>query len=255
MTIKNNLNKKAQVTIFVILALILVVGIILIFLLIRGPTANVIDEENPQAFIDSCTRQAVEKAIETLSKQGGDINPKGSVMYYGKNITYLCYTSNFYVSCTTKRPMLIEHIEDEIIDYITPLINNCFQTLESSLENRYDIETEDMKLNVILYPKHLIIDIDKYFKMTRNDETREFSEFKINLINPIYDLSQIAMEIANQESHYCNFNTVGFMMIYPEYDLDKFRTGDSDIIYTVKERSSNQEFKFAIRSCVLPAGF
>ena len=45
------------------------------------------------------------------------------------------------------------------------------------------------------------------------------------------------------------------MLIYPEYNLDKIRTGDPDIIYTIKDRGTKKEFVFAVRTCVLPAGF
>ena len=35
---------------------------------------------------------------------------------------------------------------------------------------------------------------------------------------------------------------------------EKFRTGNSDTIYTLKDIPTGKEFKFAIRSCVMPAG-
>jgi len=44
------------------------------------------------------------------------------------------------------------------------------------------------------------------------------------------------------------------MIIYPKYDIEKFRTGDSDTIYTLKDTPTGKEFIFAIRSCAMPAG-
>jgi len=89
-------NVKAQVTVFIILGLMLVVGFLIIFFLIKPPQLSVIDEKNPQAFIESCTREATEEAIETLSRKGGDISPKGYVSYDGEEITYLCYFDGNY---------------------------------------------------------------------------------------------------------------------------------------------------------------
>ena len=91
--------------------------------------------------------------------------------------------------------------------------------------------------------------------MTRGDRIQSFSEFETSLANPIYDLSKVAMEISNQEAEYCNFDSLGFMIIYPKYDINKLRTGDSDTVYKVEDLTTNQEFKFAIRSCALPPGF
>jgi len=250
----NGMNKRGQVAIFVILALIIVVAIILIFILRRPIDIMVIDEKNPQAFIEKCVSDTVEETVYSLSLQGGDINPKGSVAYDGENITYLCYNANFYGPCANQRPMLIEHIEKELKDSTEGKISNCFETLKTDLEKKYNVEMDEMILNIGLKPKQIVINIDRNLILTRGEDVRTFNNFNIILNNDIYDLAKIAMEIANQESEFCNFDTLGYMIIYPDYDLDKFRTGDSDTIYTIKNRKTNQEFVFAIRSCVLPPG-
>jgi len=248
--------KKAQVTIFVILALILVVAIILLFLLINQPDIEVIDIENPQAYIESCTRDAVEEAIDIISSQGGDIIPQGSVMYMDNNLAYLCYNANYYEPCINQRPMLIEHIEGEIDSYIWSKVDNCFNFLKAELEKKnYDISMGEMVLTTKLQSKQVVVDIARDFKMSKNDETQKFKNFRMNLVHSLYDLVKVAVEIVNQEARYCNFDILGFMIFYPEYDLDKFRTGDSDVIYTIRERGSRNQFIFAVRSCALPPGF
>lgn len=248
-------NKKAQVTIFIILGLILVVGFIIIFLLIKPPEIKLVDEDNPQAFIESCTRGAVEEAIGLLSKRGGDISPKGYISFKGEEITYLCYINDFYEPCINQRPLLIEHIEKEITNYITPIIAECFIDLEIDLGNRYDIETGSIRVTTILQSKNVVVNIDKNFKMSRKGEAREFIDFRMNLVHPIYDFAKLSMEIVNQEIRFCNFDELGYMILHPRYDITKFITGESDIIYTLKEVSTDQTFTFAVKSCTLPAGY
>ncbi len=248
-------NRRGQITIFIILALIIIVGIVLIFVLIKKPEIQIEDVENPQAYIESCTREAVEEALEILMPQGGDLEPKGGVMYDGKEITYLCYNAEYYKPCINQRPMLIEHIENEITSYIEPRISNCFQTLSSKLEGRYDVQMGNMQLTTKLQTKQVVVNINRDFKMTRDDKVRSFNNFKVNLIHPIYEISKVAMEIVNQEARFCNFDILSYMILYPDYDLDKFRTGDSDTIYTIKDRITGEEFVFAVKSCTLPPGF
>lgn len=249
-------NNKAQVTIFVILALIMVVAIIILFLLINRPSFEIVNAENPQAYIESCTRDAVEEAVDILSEQGGDITPIGSTIYKSKNITYLCYNANYYEPCINQRPLLIEHIENEIKDYIWDSVDNCFNSLAEELEKKnYEVSIGEIELTTKLQTNQIVVDINRDFTMTKNDKTQEFNSFKMNLINGLYGLSKIAAEIVNQEARFCNFDILGFMIIYPEYDVDKFRTGDSDIIYTLRERRSGDKFMFAVRSCTLPPGF
>lgn len=251
-----NFNKRGQITIFIIIAMILVVAIIILFLLIRKPQLQVSDVENPQAYIDSCTRQFTEEAIGILSKQGGDIKPQGSVMYEDVNITYLCYNSEYYKPCIMQRPMLIEHIQDEITAYIKPKVEDCFLSLKTELEKKnYDIKIGNMQLQTKLQIGQVVIDINRDFKMTKNENTRSINNFKSVVINPIYDLAKIATEISNEEAKQCEFDILDFMIYYPKYDLRKFRTGDSDNIYFITDLATKQKLNFAIKSCVLPAGY
>jgi hypothetical protein len=248
-------NKKSQITIFIILGLIIVVGFAIIFLLVNPPKFKAVDKNNPQAFIESCTKGAVEEALNLLTKRGGDINPVGYVYYKGENIAYLCYNEEFYESCINQRPLLIEHIEKEITDYIKPIIGECFFDLKSELEKRYEIKESDMEIKTKLQSGHISVKIDKNFEMIRKGEVRDFKNFRMNMVHPIYDFAKISMEIVNQEISFCDFDELGYNIIHQKYDIKKFITGDSDIIYNIKELSTGEEFTFAVKSCKLPAGY
>jgi len=248
------LYKRSQVTIFIILALIIVVAIALIFVVFRKPTINIPSSTDPAAYVENCIKEYAKEAIENLSKRGGDIKPEGSVKYKGEDIAYLCYNTNFYKPCVNQRPLLIEHIEKEITSYIEPKMRRCFSSLEQELKKKgYEIETGSMNIITELKVKKVVVTIDKEFSMTK-EETRKFEQFSAQISHPIYELAEIAMEIANQEARYCYFENLGFMITYPRYDIRKFETGNSDIIYTIKDKPTGKEFTFAIRSCAMPAG-
>jgi hypothetical protein len=78
---------------------------------------------------------------------------------------------------------------------------------------------------------------------------------KIIYSSNFYDLALVAQEIVSQEARFCNFEHLGYMLLYPDFEIDKFRTGDSDTIYTLTHRESGERFRFAVRGCVIPAGF
>ena len=44
------------------------------------------------------------------------------------------------------------------------------------------------------------------------------------------------------------------MLLYPQYDIEKFRTGDSSIVYTVTDKKTEEFFRFAIRGCAIHPG-
>jgi hypothetical protein len=249
-------NKRSQITIFIILGLIIIVLVILFFLLRSSPETKVFDENQPHAYIETCIKESLEKSINVLSIHGGDINPKGSVLYEDIEVSYLCYNNNYFKPCTNQRPLLIEHIENEITDYITPKVETCFQELRANFEKRYDVDLEtNMELTTKLQPKNVYVEIKRELKTTRDGKTQSFDDFKVHINHPIYDLAEISMNIVNQESQFCDFDVLGYMILYPEYDVTKDLSGDSNLIYTVTERSTDQKFRFAIRGCLMPPSF
>ncbi|MBS3078775.1 hypothetical protein J4218_01510 [Candidatus Pacearchaeota archaeon] len=252
-------NKKSQITIFIIFALIIVV-LILIFIFWRfqdNPIVQIFDERNPQGSIETCTRMAVEDAIARISNSGADISPGYSVQFMNDEIVYICYSGENYKPCAYQRPLLVEHIQREITEYITPKIADCFEKLRFKLkESSTDvIDTPGIKVTTNIYPKHVEIRIQKDFQIIREDRTINFNNFKINMLHPIYDFADIAMEAANQQAKYCYFDSLGYMIINPSFDINETITGRSDRIYVLTERATEHRYQFALRSCPLPPGY
>jgi len=252
--IKRKINKHGQIAVFVILGLIIITSIILLLFLRKGPELIVPDEENPEAFIESCTKEAIDEAINLLSEQGGDIEAKGGFLYNGKNIDYLCYNKNYYEPCINQKPLLKEHIRKEIESYITPKVEACFQTLKKELEKTNSIEMREMELKIVLEPKRAVAEIKRYFKISKNGNIKELENFKASVIDPVYELAGIASEIANQEAKFCYFEYVGYQLLYPEFEINKKEIDGEIKVYEVVEKKSGRKFVFAIRSCAMPAG-
>lgn len=256
--IKSNKNKakKGQITIFIIIALIIVVSIALIFVLIRKPGISISPEYDPQAYIEKCTADVADEAISILMPHGSYIEPTNFKLYQNEKIGYLCYNQNYYYTCINQEPMLIEHIEEEITEYIKPRIQNCFVSLRKELEDRaYQVDIKNMTITTELQTRKVVITINREIGLTKNQETRKFSKFKAQIISPVYDLAKISLKIINGEASNCGYDYVNHAMLYPLYDIKKFTLGDSVKIYTLTEKVSGKTFKFAVRSCVIPPGF
>ncbi len=251
------INKKAQVTIFIIFALILVVIIALIFVLSK-PVPEVIekDAKNPQQYIDVCVREGVKQALDIIMPQGGFLEPLNYQLYKNNRVAYLCYTEKYYTACTNQHPAYIKDIENEINNYIQPIVRDCFTSLKQTLEKQnYNIEQGAESIKVNLKTKQVEVIIDKNFIMKKGSDVNEYKQFTSKLNNPAYDLVLIAIEIANQEARFCNFEYVGYAALYPLYRIDKTRIGEDIKIYTITEKSSQEKLNIAIRSCIIPSGF
>lgn len=256
------MKNRGQMNIFIIAGVILIVIIVLLFFY-RGKLIPQLDfgkETNPNIFFESCIAGKVKEAIAIMSPQGGYIEPEFSFGFKfekekHQNISYLCYTENNYIPCVNQEPMLIRHLKDEIKNYILEDVENCFDDLMSNLEKQdYVVNSSYEGFGIELIPKKILVNIYGKIILTKTGETSKQKNFEVRIPTMFYNLAVVAQEIVSQEAKYCHFEQMGLMLLNPEFELDKFKTGDSKTIYTLKHRKSGESFRFAVRGCVMPAG-
>jgi len=251
-------NKKAQIAIWVILALVLAGGIILFFTLERGPILGAgAAVFNPEQYIEKCTETAVNEAVDLLLPHGGFLEPKNFKVYNGTNISYLCLHSGYFRPCTNQHPMLVNEVSDEIKSYISPRIESCFGNLKNEIEKRdsvIELSAAPTEFNVSMAPGKVFVNIAKNVKITEKETTRTFEKFDVEVANPIYDFTNVALDIVNSEAKYCTFLYVGYMLSYPRWDVRIFVMSDSTKIYTIKDKESGKKMNIAIRGCAMPPG-
>ena len=251
------LNKRGQIAIWVILAILIIVGIILLFLT-RGkliPEAEEKVEEDPRGYIDNCVRKNVNDAIDIMLPQGGAIKPEHSKLYKNINVSYLCYNRGNYYPCVNEHPLLIKEMSEEIKIYIEPRVEQCFEDYKREMNKRnVEVSLEPMTIGVELAPERVYVDIDRKVSISQKGESYSLNEFNIEIINPVYNLARVAMEIASQEAEYCYFEYVGYMILYPEFKINLDTMSDSTKIYIIKDKKSSKEINIAIRSCAIPPG-
>jgi hypothetical protein len=256
-------KRRAQITIFVIAGLT-IAGIILLFFLFRTGVISEISgtkELNPNSFLSSCLEDKIHETIQVISSQGGYINnPLNKTFKFNNenrptDISYLCYTQNYYEPCINQEPMLIQHLKEEVYNYISEDVRNCFDELVFSLEKQgYTANAKYNDFEVELVPRKIVVKIDSEITLTKTEETSTKKDFEVFVQSRFYDLAIVVQEIVSQEARFCNFETLGFILFYPEFNIEKFTTGDSTTIYTIENKRSKEKFKFAVRSCVIPPG-
>ena len=250
-------NKKAQVTIFIIVGVVIVVLILAFFFLREKviPTTEIRAEKNPEAFLESCIIPKVKEKAKIISENGGYLEIPFYAALDGKNISFLCYTQNYYRACINQEPMLLKHLKEELQENIQTEIESCFTELKNNLEKQgYSISIGTMNYDVVLIPKKIIINIDRDLNIEKSGETSKYEKFKIDIPSRYYNLGVVAEEINGQEAEFCNFEHVGFMMLYQDYNITKFRKGDGVTVYTIQSRKTKEDFMFAVRSCIIPGG-
>ncbi len=258
---KGNNRKRGQVAIWIILGIILAGAIALLFVFDKVPKLPIPRTTTPfemQPFLDSCTRNAVEEAVNIMLPQGGFLSPENAIVFEGKKVEYLCDYVGYYDPCISQHPLLLNDIKEEIKRHLTSELDSCFDKIKDETERRKGQIIFDNnlppKVDVGLGEDKVILDIEKELTLTKNNETKRFKDFHVVLQSPIYNLASVAAEISNQEAKYCYFEYVGYSIIYPRYNINKYVLSDSTKIYSINDVESGKEMLIAIKSCPLPSG-
>jgi hypothetical protein len=250
------MDKKGQIAIFVILAMVLVVSIVLFFSIKRGvPEYEKVEEFNPETFIDKCIRKEVRETIDIILPQGGFVSPSDYKNYNDIKVPYLCKNINHYFPCIVQHPLYMSQVEKEIENNIQEPMENCFALFEQKLkEKNYGYSGGNINIDVTLKPGSVETVIYRDFSFSKGAVHKTFDSLETSVKSPLYDLIFVANEITSQESKNCYFSNDGFMVFYSEFDIKKYVMSDSTKIYTIKDKATEAETNIAIRGCAIPAG-
>ncbi len=250
-------NKRGQMMIWVIVAIVIIVSIGVLLLAGDKKKIDTFVQEtyDLEPFIERCARQGVRETLQVMLPQGGFVEPRNYKEHRGKNVTYLCENVGNFEPCINQHPMLLEEIRGELKRELAARIDSCFLDMESAFEKRnMDIVLGAQTVEVSLGPGQVRVDITRPVTLRDRGTERTYGSFEATIAHPAYDLARVAMEIASQEASYCYFEYVGYMMLYPQFDIQKTTLSDATKIYTIKETSSEEVMHLAVRSCAIPPG-
>ncbi len=247
-------NKRGQIAVFVVIALVLTAIIVLVFLA-RNKLTAIIAGEPPIEQFKKCAKDAAEQGLAVLSTQGGSINPENYFLYKGNKINYLCYTEENYKQCIMQKPLLKQAIETELETYIQPKINGCLNSLKSKLTKKgYEVEYNPPKIQAELFPNNLLITLNNFDLVINKDSTQTYSTLKIDSKTKLYDLVIISSSIANWEARYGKAEIMNYMMYYPSLKVERIPQDEGTDIYILTNTKTQDKFMFASRSMAVPVG-
>jgi hypothetical protein len=246
--------KRGQLAITIIVALV-IVGIVII--LFAFPQINIFAADvNPSSFLRNCIEPEVRDVKVVLSEQGGYSIPGNSVLYRGTEIEYLCYSAENYKPCVVQQPLLVEHVEREIKDFVEPRARQCVEDLKGQYERRgFIVQTDPGEIEVDVISGSIVVDFVAPMVVSKDENTQTFQKFGVAIDSEWYDLLSIAVSIIQFESTLGDSETTLYLQYYPDLRIDKTRRDDGSTIYKLSNVVTEDEFTFATRSLVWPAGY
>lgn len=250
------IKNKGQVTAIAIVAIVLVVSLGAAFFFVeRKPELTIGKTFSPQPYIEQCVKKYAEEAVDLMLPRGGFIEPKSSVKFEDINVTFLCENVQYYYPCINQHPMLINEMNKEIKNYVDSKSEQCFNDLKAEVEKREGkMELGAGNSEISMGPNRISIALNRRTTFDFGGEITTIEKFPVSVISPLYNLGQVAMEIASQEAKYCNFLHDGYMILYPWVNIKKTELLGSTSIYSIKDKYAQKILNIAIRSCAIPAG-
>jgi len=257
------MDKRGQVTLFIILGIVLVVVLVL-FTVLRGSVIETgfgtkTDEalvssqvESIRSFIGDCIQEKGDEVISIIGKQGGDLEPGLSQYWNGDQLAYLCYTENF-TSCANRRPFLIEHMEEQISSYVKDNVDECLNF--GSWESKgYTIQagSYDIKTTIGDYNTLIVLTYDTPLKIIRGEAVAQENRFSQGFNIPLGKLANVAKTIVEKEisQPLGQVFTSAIIALYKgEIEIQRQTYGDSEI-YILNMRDSDYKFQFAVKGWV-----
>ena len=203
------LDKKAQITLFVILAVLIVVGVLLYFFL-RSP----VQQEIPQQFRTiynnyiSCIQENARQGIALLGEQGGYINkpafvPGSSYMpfsseldFLGQGVPYWMYVSgnNLLKEQVPKKSSM----EKELANYIKARINYC-DFSEFNLQGYDALINEDPSVSVSIKDAQVDVVVKNNVAFYFGNESVIIKSHSTSIDSKLGKFYNLALSIYNYE--------------------------------------------------------
>lgn len=252
-------GKRGQVTIFIIIAILLIAIVVLIFLYYpKLFSAKGTDTRNPIGYIQECIEDELEENIQIIKSQGGNFVSNDKTGYFykktedeeGTYVRYLCYTDEaLTLPCINQEPFLTEHVESEILSSIGESIDGCFESLVNSYENKgYEVNLERGKTYVQILPREILTDFNSTFDLKRGEESETYRNFKIEIESNLYELLEVSSNILIWEMNVGDAIPEAYMYDNPYIRVEKHRKSNEAKIYIISDINTREEFRFAVRS-------
>ena len=248
-------SKRSQITIFIILAIIILAIVLIVLYLNQSRIGPIITREaSPLEKIRGCVQDSLQEGVNLLGRQGGAIDPTNFFPYKGEKVDYLCYTEEYYKRCVVQKPLLRRSVEQELIIFLQPRVEDCISAVKSSLEKKdYTVSIKDPEISTRLLPKNIIVDIGLDLKISK-EKTEIYEDIRTDIDSKLYELVMIASSIIAWEARFGDSEVMSYMMYYPNIKVEKKMQSDGTKIYIITDRKSNEKFMFASRSMALPPG-
>ncbi|MEK6859836.1 MAG: hypothetical protein AABX54_03405 [Nanoarchaeota archaeon] len=231
---KRGWKSKAQVTVFIIIAILVVGGIAAYFILSKGKgnTQTSLDVKSIKAYIDQCIKDSADESVYFIALQGGYYDkPVLSKYYLYNNIPYYWISRDKISNVPT-----IAVVEEEIGKYIDDNVVYCVNDFNIFKESGYEFEIGEIKSTVKLSDKDLQVDINYLVAITKEEKTTRYDKFDYSVntkFKSAYDSADLIIQEQKKNPEYIPLTYIADLSIKKDFKFETVNLDDNTVLYTL----------------------
>lgn len=229
------MEKRGQLSVFIILAIVIVAAIGLFFLFqssISDSGKEVIDPQIAPvySFVENCVLDTAYEAVYFIGDTGGYYNlPELST---SNNVAYYYYDRKNYLP--TK-----ERIEEELALYVENALFFCVKDFKDFPD--YEVKQGNVVANAVIEDQRVVFNVMYPISITKEGRTYSFKSFKgIEVpvrLGVIYDLLYKTMDEQMKQHEIC-ISCLNNLAVEKDLYVDMNDYGENTVLFTVIDENS-----------------
>ncbi|MBT4540051.1 hypothetical protein HOC35_00925 [Candidatus Woesearchaeota archaeon] len=245
------MNKKSQITAFIIVGLVLVIIIATTSYIkqIGEPRQDykklyeVTSSVKPvRTYVEKCLQDIGTFTIHNISTHGGSLNLNEFQYLENEKINYMCIYEQ-EIGCRNKL-LFRQDIEAEISEEINKKIIECVD-LNIFRDQGFIVSTETPEVKTKIKNYEVVLSLKYPIHLEKNKLKLEVTSFTTKVDLPLGILLKTSVNIVNDELQELNFNAPEFMQDHADILIQKFKPYP-DVIYRLKK--DELVFQFALKT-------
>ena len=249
------MEKRGQVTTFIILGVVLIIILAGVFFLINSLISEkfklqrekiilIPPQLKPVAdFIDSCIKSTSLDGIDLISLQGGYIKPLNSLFYVNTEVPY-------YI-LDRKNIMPSKHfIENELAKDVNENLDFCLQDYKKFNEEGLIIEDKDFITEIKIQKDEVLVNLNYPITISKGNITVTLNEFTNKVdsrLDKIYDISKEVVDVHLENPNNLCLSCINKLSVENDVLIDVNKYNDETFVFTITDTLNlinNKPYKF-----------
>ena len=244
-----SMSKRSQITVFIIVAILVIAGVVVIYSSIKSSRDNLdptFDDVGTKAEVNSlqsssfeCMKDSSYNALKTIGIQGGFYKkPTQSYDLGWAFIPYYYYSGNYLMPDKGR-------VQNELSSYVNDKMKECIDKLSF---NNFELSVGEPKTTTSLTKGKARFVIDMPLILKKGDKTSviELKNMPVVYNSSLYDILEVATYITTthlQDNRFFCINCIVDMAVERNLYVDflEFGEGSSDTLVTITENYISYE--------------